>query len=83
MHCHPSDLSRSEAREDALRLGHTSLGASQIYPRPQNNLVGKLGLGGLSPENTIFRTGPIKLSVRALYDDGQMINRNVINHVTK
>ena len=27
--------------------------------------------------------GPIKLSGRALYDDGQMINRNVINHVTK
>src|SRR4029434_8286105 len=26
--------------------------------------------------------GPIKLSGRALYDDGQMINRNVINHVT-
>ena len=26
---------------------------------------------------------PIKLSGRALYDDGQMINRNVINHVTK
>ena len=28
-------------------------------------------------------TGPIKLSGRALYDDGQMINSNVINHVTK
>ena len=27
--------------------------------------------------------GPIKLSRRALYDDGQMINSNVINHVTK
>src|SRR4029434_282613 len=26
---------------------------------------------------------PIKLSGRALYDDGQMTNRNVINHVTK
>ena len=26
---------------------------------------------------------PIKLSGRALYDDGQMINPNVINHVTK
>src|SRR4029434_4293070 len=26
--------------------------------------------------------GPIKLSRRALYDDGQMINSNVINHVT-
>ena len=25
---------------------------------------------------------PIKLSRRALYDDGQMINSNVINHVT-
>ena len=28
-------------------------------------------------------TRPIKLSGRALYDDGQMINSNVINHVTK
>src|SRR4029434_8228348 len=27
-------------------------------------------------------TRPIKLSGQALYDDGQMINRNVINHVT-
>ena len=27
--------------------------------------------------------GPIKLSGRALYDDRQMINSNVINHVTK
>src|SRR4029434_8969268 len=26
---------------------------------------------------------PIKLSGRALYDDGQMTNPNVINHVTK
>ena len=25
--------------------------------------------------------GPIKLSGRALYDDGQIINSNVINHV--
>ncbi|CAB1439752.1 unnamed protein product [Pleuronectes platessa] len=27
--------------------------------------------------------GPIRLSGRSLYDDGQMINSNVINHVTK
>ena len=33
------------------------------------------------PEQKLF--GPIKLSGRALYDDGQMINSNVINHVTK
>ena len=33
------------------------------------------------PEQRLF--GPIKLSGRALYDDGQMINSNVINHVTK
>ena len=60
-----------------------SLGASQTYPRPQNNLVGKLGLGGLSGRNTISEQelfGPIKLSGRALYDDGKIINSNVINH---
>ena len=33
------------------------------------------------PEQKLF--GPITLSGRALYDDGQMINSNVINHVTK
>ena len=33
------------------------------------------------PEQKLF--GPIKFSGRALYDDGQMINSNVINHVTK
>ena len=51
----------------------------------QCDLVGKVGLGGLSPENTTEQElfGPIKLSGRALYDDGQMINSNVTNHVTK
>ena len=48
--------------------------------------VGKFGLallrwGETMPEQKLF--GPIKLSGRALYDDGQMINSNVINHVTK
>ena len=39
-------------------------------------------LGETMPEQKLF--GPIKLSGRrALYDDGQMINSNVINHVTK
>ena len=33
------------------------------------------------PEQKLF--GPMKLSGRALYDDGQMINSNVINHITK
>ena len=33
------------------------------------------------PEQKLY--GPIKLSGWALYDDGQMINSNVINHVTK
>ena len=32
------------------------------------------------PDQKLFR--PIKLSGRASYDDGQMINHNVINHVT-
>ena len=66
--------------------GKVSLGASPTYPRTQNNLVGKLGLGSYVPGKTISEQelfGPIKLSGRALYDDGQMINSNLINHVTK
>ncbi|CAB1428455.1 unnamed protein product [Pleuronectes platessa] len=48
--------------------------------------VGKFGLESLRwretmPGQKLF--GPIKLSGRALYDDGQMNNSNVINHVTK
>ena len=48
--------------------------------------VGKFGLALLCWGETISEQkwfGPIKLSGRALYDDGQMINSNVINHVTK
>ena len=62
-----------------------SLGASRTYPRPQKNVVGKLGLS-LGRGKTMFEQElfvPIKLSGRALNDDGQMINSNVINHVTK
>ena len=33
------------------------------------------------PEQELF--GPMKLSGRAIYDDGQMINSNIINHFTK
>ena len=33
------------------------------------------------PDQKLYR--PIKLSGRALYDDGQMINSNVINPVSK
>ena len=48
--------------------------------------VGKFGLdlircGATMLEPELF--GPIKLSWRALYDDGHMINSNVIIHVTK
>ena len=53
---------------------------------PTNILVGKFGLALLHWGEIICGTDiavPIKLSRRALYDDGQMINRNVINHVTK
>ena len=49
-------------------------------------LVGKFGLASLRWGKIMTepkRTGPIKLSGRALYNDGQMINSNVINHVTK
>ena len=63
-----------------------SLGASRNLALPTTFEVGKFGLallrwGETMPEQKLF--GPIKLSGRALYDDGQMINRNVINQVTK
>ena len=50
---------------------------------PAHNIWGLalLRWGETMPEQKLF--GPIKLSGRALYDDGQMINSNVINHVTK
>ena len=63
-----------------------SLGASQTYPRPQKNVVGKLGLGSLGWGKTMSEQKlfvPIKLSGLALYDDGQMINSHVIDHVNK
>ena len=41
-------------------------------------MVGKLGRQNTISEQELF--GPITLSGRALYDDGQMINSNVINH---
>ena len=68
--------------------GHcsNSLAASPTSPRPQKNVVGKLGLEGLDCGKTISEQelfGPIKLSGRALYDDGQIINSNVINNFTK
>src|SRR4029434_8075875 len=47
--------------------------------------VGKFALALLQWGEIYLRTeiaGPIKLSGRALYDDGQMVNRNVINNVT-
>src|SRR4029434_4521284 len=52
---------------------------------PTHFLVGKFGLallhwGEIMPDLKLCH--PIKLSGRALYDEGQMINRNVINHVT-
>ena len=54
---------------------------------PTHNIWGREVRSGIAPlgrnyaEQKLF--GPIKLSGRALYDDGQMINSNVINHVTK
>ena len=52
---------------------------------PAHNIWEKFGLallrwGGIMPAPELFV--PIKLSGRALYDDGQMINSNVIKHVT-
>src|SRR4029434_5362390 len=60
--------------------GHGSTQASP--PRQGNNTEGKVAPLGRNYLRTDIAV-PIKLSRRALYDDGQMINRNVINHVTK
>src|SRR4029434_5339858 len=52
---------------------------------PTKFLVGKFGLALLHWEEIIcgqILAVPIKLLRRALYDDGQMINSNVTNHVT-
>ena len=62
---------------DELSHAHTFFGRevrSGVAPLGRNYLLTKIC-------EEIDR--PIKLSGRALYDDGQMINRNVINHVTK
>ena len=61
------------------------MGYGEAAP-PATFEVGKFGLallrwGGIMPAPELFV--PIKLSGRALYDDGQMINSNIINHVTK
>ena len=66
--------------------GICSLGASTNLAPPTTFEVGKFGLallrwGEIMPDLKLFR--PIKLSGRALYDDGQTINSNVISHVTK
>src|SRR4029434_10391133 len=53
---------------------------------PAHKILGREVRSGITPlGRNYFRTeiaGPIKLSRRALYDDGQMINSNVIKHVT-
>src|SRR4029434_1727990 len=62
---------------DKLSHAHTFFGRevrSGVAPLGRNYLLTKIC-------EEIDR--PIKLSGRALYDDGQMINRNIINHVTK
>src|SRR4029434_7300811 len=50
---------------------------------PAHNILGREVRSGVAPlGRNYLRTeiaGPIKLSRRALYDDGQMINSNVIN----
>src|SRR4029434_1164166 len=58
---------------------------------PAHNILGREVRSGVAPLGRNYLLTkiwedidrPIKLSGRALYDDGQMINRNVINHVTK
>ena len=57
--------------------------AHNIFGREVRSGVAPLGRNYLHTKICEEIDRPIKLSGRALYDDGQMINRNVINHVTK
>ena len=68
-----------------FRMGIISLDTRPNLAPPTTFEVGKFGLaslhwGEIMPDLKLVL--PIKLLGRALYDDGQMINRNVINHVT-
>src|SRR4029434_1693987 len=57
---------------------------------PAHNILGREVRSGVAPLGRNYLLTkiceeidrPIKLSSRALYDDGQMINSNVIKHVT-
>src|SRR4029434_8458280 len=65
---------------------HSSLDTRPNLAPPTTFEIGKFGLallhwGEIMPDQKLFR--PIKLSGRALYDDGHMINSNVITNVTK
>src|SRR4029434_3215512 len=63
----------------------TSLDTRPNLAPPTMFLVGKFGLALLHWGEIIcgsISAVPIKLLRRALYDDGQMINSNVTNHVT-
>ena len=55
--------------------------ARNIWGREVRSGIAPFSWGEIMPDQKLFR--PIKLSGRALYDDGQMINSNIINHVTK
>ena len=72
--------------DDYRRLQRSpSLDTRPNFAPPTTFEVGKFGLvslrwGEIMPDLKLSL--PIKLSGRALYDDGQMINSNVINHVT-
>ena len=57
--------------------------AHKLFGREVRSGVAPLGRNYLLTKICEEIDRPIKLSGRALYDDGQMINRNVINHVTK
>src|SRR4029434_11039698 len=57
----------------------SSLDTTPNLAPPTTFEVGKFGLALLHWGEIM--SGPMKLSRRALYDDGQMINSNVINHV--
>ncbi|CAB1420305.1 unnamed protein product [Pleuronectes platessa] len=66
---------------EAVDLWGVGLDARRNLAPPTTFEVGKFSLASLRWGETM--PGPIKLSGRALYDDGQMINSNVINHLTK
>ena len=71
--------SRTIMPNSSITIMYCQHGCQPNLAQPTKNV----GSGVARSGKTISEQEPIKLSGRALYDDGQMINSNVINHATK